>query len=347
MAAVMDDRAAQVLRHVVEDYIETAEPVGSRTISKKMGSVLSPATIRNIMADLEEAGFLVQPHTSAGRIPTGAGFRYYVDYLLARRQLARGERERLARTAGDGGLGAPADEIVRQVSRLVSNLSRQACLVLVPKLAHQPLRSITLVRAGSDRILVVAVLSGGWVQHRIIEGEPDLGADELVKINNFLSELAVGLTLPQLRARILQEMKQEKARYDRLMSRALRFGAQALGEPLPGEVYVEGRANILEQPEFVEDVQKLKVILRAFEEKSVVVRLLDRALESEAIQVAIGPENEVEDLKDISVVACGYRQGEQAVGSIGLVGPVRMDYSHVIPLVEHTARLLSSILEHR
>jgi heat-inducible transcriptional repressor len=142
-------------------------------------------------------------------------------------------------------------------------------------------------------------------------------------------------------------MKKEKARYDRLMQRALLLSARALDEGRPAEVYVEGRANILEQPEFVEDVQKLKRILRAFEEKSVIVRLLDRALEGKAIQVSIGAENPVVGLPDISVVASGYRLGDSAEGSIGLIGPVRMDYSHVIPLVEYSARLLSSVFEHR
>ena len=345
MTAVLDERGAQVLRLVVEDYIETAEPVGSRTISKKMGQALSPATIRNIMADLEEIGYLCQPHTSAGRIPTGAGFRYYINHLLARKQLIRSERDLLQQVAEAGVAGA--DDMVRHASRLLSTLSRHACVVVVSRFSHQALRSLSLLRASSDRILLVAVLQGGWVQHRLIEDEPGLTTDELEKINAYLSDLAVGLTLPQLRAKILNEMKREKARYDSLMRRALLLGSKALSESVPGEVYIEGRANILEQPEFAEDVQKLKRILHAFEEKSVILRLLDAAMESEALQVSIGSENPVEELPEISVVSSGYHQGETAMGSIGLIGPVRMDYSRVIPLVEYTARLLTSILENR
>jgi heat-inducible transcriptional repressor len=342
---VLDDRGAQVLRLVVEDYIETAEPVGSRTISKKMSQAISPATIRNIMADLEEMGYLCQPHTSAGRIPTGTGFRYYVNHLLARRQLASSDRDLLQRVVGEGVAGA--DEVVRHASRLLSNLSRHACVVVVSRFSHQALRSISLLRASTDKILLVAVLQGGWVQHRLIEDESGSATDELEKINSYLNEMAVGLTLPQLRVRIMNEMRKEKARYDRLMRKALMLGSKALTESHPGEVYIEGRANVLEQPEFVEDVQKLKRILHTFEEKSVILRLLDSALESEAIQVSIGTENPVEGLPDISVVSSGYHQGESAMGGIGLIGPVRMDYSRVIPLVEYTASLLSSILEHR
>lgn len=345
MAGLLDDRGAQVLRLVIEDYIETAEPVGSRTVSKKIAQTLSPATIRNIMADLEEMGYLVQPHTSAGRIPTGAGFRYYVNHLLERRQLARSDRDTLGRMAGGG--GTSADDLVRQASRSLSALSRQACVVVVSRFTHQPLRSLSLLRSSSDRILLVTVLQGGWVQHRVIEGETDLTSEELEKMNGYLNELAVGLTLPQLRRKILDEMRREKARCDRILRRALQLGSRALADAVPGEVFVEGRANILEQPEFTEDVQKLKRILRAFEEKSVIVRLLDRALDMAAIQVSIGPENPVEGLPDISVVASGYHQGEAAMGGIGLIGPVRMDYSRVIPLVEYTARLLSTIFEHR
>jgi heat-inducible transcriptional repressor len=341
----LDERGAQVLRHVVEDYIETAEPVGSRTISKKMGQQLSPATIRNIMSDLEEMGYLVQPHTSAGRVPTGTGFRYYIDFLLARRKLGRPERDQLQKMAGEA--TGSGDALVRHVSRLVSSLSRQACVVVVSRFSGRVLRSLTLLRVSGDRILLVAVMEGGWVENRLIEGEKSLTTDEIEKINGYLNELAVGLTLSQLRIAILREMKKEKARYDRLMQRALALGARALEEGNPTEVYVEGRANVLEQPEFVEDVQRLKRILRAFEEKSVIVRLLDRALETEAMQVSIGSENAVEGLSDIAVVASGYRQGGQAMGSIGLIGPVRMDYSRAIPLVEYTARLLSTAFEHR
>lgn len=333
------------MRCVVEDYIETAEPVGSRTISRKMGQNLSPATIRNIMADLEEMGYLAQPHTSAGRVPTGAGFRYYVDYLLELRKLARPERDRLQKTAGDAAIST--EELVRQVSRLVSTFSRQACVVVLSRLSNQPLRSLSLMRAGSDKVLLVAVTRSGWVEHRLVEGEEGLSGDDIQAINNYLGELAKGLSLQQVRVKILLEMKREKARYDRLMRRALSLGARALDDGASAEVYVAGRANILEQPEFVEDVQKLKRILRTFEEKSVIVRLLDRALEGDAIQVSIGSENPVEGLSDISVVASGYRQGESTVGSIGLIGPVRMDYSHAIPLVEYSARLLSSILGNR
>lgn len=345
MASGLDDRATRVLRNIVEDYIETAEPVGSRTISKKMGQALSPATIRNIMADLEEAGFLAQPHTSAGRVPTSAGFRYYIDHLLARKRLARGEVEQLHHAAVEG--SGPADEPVRQVSRLLANLSRQASVVVVSSPEHQVLRSLSLLRAGAERILLVAVMQGRWVQHRLIEGEPDLTNDDLEKIGAFLNELAEGRTLPQLRARILFDLRQEKARYDRIMGRALAVGARALAETPPGEVFIEGRANILEQPEFAEDVQRLKRILRAFEEKSVIFRLLDRAMESRAIQVSVGAENTVEDLSDISVVASGYRQGPSASGSIGLIGPMRMDYSRVIPLVEYAAGLLTTMFEDR
>lgn len=342
--ALLSERDAQVLRIAVEDYVATAEPVGSRTISKKMGYALSPATIRNIMADLEEMGYLAQPHTSAGRVPTGAGFRYYVDYLLSRRELARVDRDRLARMAVVD--DTPAEELVRHVSRLVSNISRQACVVILPQVGHRPLRSVHLVRAGTDRLLVIAVLEGGWVQHRVIEGEAGLTAEEIARINNYFNEFAVGLTLPQLRSRVLREMRLEKARYDRLMRRALLYSARVLADPGEAEVVVEGRANILDQPEFMEDLQRLKRILRAFEEKSVIVRLLDRAIESGAVQISIGPENEAEEFRDVSVVASGYGHGGTA-GGIGLIGPVRMDYSRVIPLVEHTARLLGSLFENR
>ncbi len=345
MGPRIDERATHVLRHIIDEYVATAEPVGSRTISKKMGLALSPATIRNIMADLEEMGFLAQPHTSAGRIPTGLGFRYYIDNLLHLRSLQQGELNQLNMAVQEG--GATADELVRHMSRLLANLACQASVVIVSRPDQQRLRSVNLLRAAVDKILLVAVMQGGYVQHRLIEGEPDITPGDLEKINAYLNELAAGLTLPQLRVRILGELRKEKARYDRVMHRALAVGARALSDSGPAEVFVEGRANILDQPEFTEDVQRLKRILRAFEEKTVIFRLLDRAMGSQAIQVSIGSENPVEDLGDISVVASGYRQGDSAVGSIGLIGPVRMDYSRVIPLVEYTANLLTTMFGQR
>jgi heat-inducible transcriptional repressor len=347
MVLGIDDRAARVLRHIVEDYVATAEPVGSRTVSKKMGQALSPATIRNIMADLEEVGFLAQPHTSAGRIPTAAGFRFYIDHLLLRRALMLGEVEQLNNAAKEGAGAASADELVRQVGRLLANIACQASVVIVSRPEEQLLRSVSLMRASADKILMVAVMQSGYVQHRLIEGEPDVTADDLERINAYLNGLAEGLTLPQLRVRVRAELRKEKARYDRVMHRALTMGARALGDSGPGEVFVEGRANILDQPEFAEDVQRLKRILRAFEEKTVIFRLLDRAMASQAIQVSIGAENPVEELGDVSVVASGYRQGGSAMGSIGLIGPVRMDYSRVIPLVEYTANLLTTMFGQR
>src|SRR5512144_2245455 len=171
----LDARSREVLVAVIAEYVRTAEPVGSRAVARRHIRGLSPATIRNIMADLEEMGYLCQPHTSAGRIPTGPGFRYYVNNLLSRQQLARGERDQLQKMAGDD--SADADDLVRHASRVLSAVSRQACVVLVSRLAHQPLRSLSLLRAASDRILLVAVLQGGWVQHRLIDGEPDLAND--------------------------------------------------------------------------------------------------------------------------------------------------------------------------
>ena len=214
MIGALDDRGAQVLRHVVEDYIETAEPVGSRTISKRMEQQLSPATIRNIMADLEEMGYLVQPHTSAGRVPTGTGFRYYVDYLLARRRLARPERDQLQKTAGE--TGGSADELLRQVSRLVSSLSQQACVVVVSRLSSQPLRSLNLLRAGVDKILLVVVTQGMGraPAHRRHWACPATTS----KINVTLTSSWTASPPPVAREDPA-EMKREKARYDRLMVR--------------------------------------------------------------------------------------------------------------------------------
>jgi heat-inducible transcriptional repressor len=258
-----------------------------------------------------------------------------------------GEEEQLKLAANRLGVGDSPDDLVRHMSRLLSQLAGQASVVIVSSPDQQRLRYINLMRASTDKILVVAVMRSGHVQHRLIDGESDITSNDLEEINAYLSRLAEGLTLTQLRMKVRSELRREKARYDRVMQRALVMSARVLDENVQGEVFVEGRANILEQPEFAEDVQRLKRILLAFEEKTVIYRLLDRAMASEAIQVSIGCENQVEELGDVSVVASGYRQGNSSMGSIGLIGPVRMDYSRMIPLVEYTANLLTVLFEKR
>jgi DNA-binding IclR family transcriptional regulator len=311
--AGLDDRGAQVLRHVVEDYIETAEPVGSRTISKKMGQHLSPATIRNIMADLEEMGYLAQPHTSAGR-PHRAGFRYYVDYLLELRKLARPERDQLQRMAGDAAFSS--EELVRQVSRLVSTLARQAWVVVLTRLSSQPLRSLSLVPAGSDRILLVAVTQAGWVEHRLIEGERGLSGNDIQTINNYLSELSG--PLPPAGAREDpagdEEGKGAVRPADAAGAAAQRKGARR-GEPHgsvrrgqgqhPGTAGVRGgRPETQTDPPGVRGEERHRPASRPGARRGRHPGL-DRVGESGG-----GPP-------DISVVASGYRQGTRCSAASG------------------------------
>ncbi|NIS62633.1 MAG: heat-inducible transcription repressor HrcA, partial [Proteobacteria bacterium] len=318
------------------------EPVGSRTICKRYGIQLSPATVRNVMADLEDLGFLWQPHTSAGRIPTDKAFRFYVDQILNVESLSHTEREKIRRKYRISHHDIP--EMMRETSRILSGLSSYAGVVLTPKMASTIFKHIQFIRLNLDQILAVFVTSTGVVQNRIIQMENNLSQDELDKISRYLNEMLEGLTLARVRERILREMEQERIAYDNLMKQALKLGYKAFSSQEETELYIEGKMNILDEPEFA-NIEKMKSLFRAFEEKSLLITLLDKCLAGEGVQVTIGSESECSEMEGCSLVSSPYGRVDQTVGILGILGPRRMNYSRVIPLVEYTAKLLTKILE--
>lgn len=337
---LLTERNRQVLRAVIIDYIETAEPVGSRTIARKHGVNLSPATVRNIMADLEEAGYLAQPHTSAGRVPTDRGFRIYVDTLLEVEDLSTGQKERIQRTYRGG--GGPIEEVLRETSRVLSSVSQQAALVMVPRFPSEVLRHIEFVVLGDYRILAILVSKTGIVQNRIVHWEERITQDDLEKMARYLNGILADRTLTEVRQTILEEMQKAQVLYDRLRSQALRLSQQALDAEGQADVYVEGTLNILNQPEFA-NVAQMRDLLRALEEKSTLVNLLDRTISARGVQLFIG--SELSELIGCSLIASTYGPGDAVVGSLAVIGPTRMNYSRLIPLVSYTAAQVSRILE--
>ncbi len=338
----LSERFRNVLEYIVTEYISSAEPVGSRTICKRYGIRLSPATIRNVMADLEDLGFLLQPHTSAGRVPTDKALRYYVDEILNVQRLTLGEREKIRRQYQTSRYDIP--EIMKETSRILSGLSRYAGVVLAPKMATTIFKHIQFIRLSNDRILAVFVTSGGNVQNRILQVDNDLSQDELNRISNYLNEMLGGLTLVQVRARILEEMKREKVAYDRLMKQALRLGHRALSREGENELYINGQTNIFDDPAFA-DIEKMKSLFRAFEEKSLLIALLDQCLSGGGVQITIGSESECTEMEGCSLVSAPYGRADRTLGILGILGPRRMNYSRVIPLVEYTANVLTELLE--
>ncbi|NSW86460.1 MAG: heat-inducible transcription repressor HrcA [Syntrophobacteraceae bacterium] len=337
-------RDQAVLEAVVTDYIQTGEPVGSRTISKRYGLKVSPATIRNVMADLEEMGFLQQPHTSAGRVPTEKGLRFYLDTLVQFRALENQERA-LIREAFRG-KEQDVKELLQITSQILSSFCRQAGVVLWPRLTMARLRHIEFIRLRPNQIMVILISKSGLVHHSVLVWEEDIPQNELDKYSRYVNELLEDVPLGDVKRRILEEMRKEKVLFDQLYTRALEITTRAFQANLEkSELFIEGQTNLLNNPEFA-DVDRLRRLLHAFEDKSRIIRLLDMTLKtSSGVRIILGTESELKELQEISLISSPYRRGDTLLGVLGVIGPVRMDYSRIIPVVEFTAGLLSQILE--
>lgn len=337
-------RDQQVLEAVVTDYIQSGEPVGSRTIFKRYGLKVSSATIRNVMADLEEMGLLHQPHTSAGRIPTKKGLRFYLDSLMAFKAVGEGERE-LIRQAFKG-TQMDVRDLLRSTSQILSRFCKQAGVVLWPKLTTMRLKQMELIRLRPQQIMVILVSTSGLVDHRMLDMEEDIKQEELDRYSRFLNDLLQDAPLGDVKQRILDEMRNEKALFDQLYSRALMMTQRFFQSTLENsDIYIEGQTHLLNNPEFAQ-VERMRRILEAFENKSRIIRLLDMTLKtSTGMQIILGPESELQELQEISLISSPYRRGDTLLGVLGVIGPLRMDYSRIIPVVEFTAGLLSKLLE--
>jgi heat-inducible transcriptional repressor len=338
---MLNARHQNVLRAIVLDYVRTAEPVGSRTISRRYGFSLSPATIRTTMADLEDLGYVAQPHTSAGRIPTDRGYRFYVDALMDRPRLSRAEVQRIAQHVGPP--TGEVEEMLREAGKLLSALSPYVAVVLAPRLQESQFRRVEFVSLARDQVLVILLADGGLVHHKVVAVEEAMPQEELDRLARYLSGLLRGHTLRQVRDLLLVQISEEKARYDQMLARALRFGAKALGAEPEGDVYVAGAAHIADQPEF-SDIVKMKAVFTTFEEKSKLVKILNECVTGEDFKIFIGSEIPVREIQGLSVIAAPYRRGDRLLGVVGVLGPTRMDYGRALALVETTARLLSRAL---
>ncbi|MEL6185047.1 MAG: heat-inducible transcriptional repressor HrcA [Myxococcota bacterium] len=345
----LSDRQREVLTAIIEAFIATAEPVGSRTLSKRSALTVSPATIRNVMSDLEELGLLTAPHASAGRVPTPLAFRVYVERLAQRGRIGPRERALIQALALDHG---DIKELLRQAGQVLSTVARHAALVIMPVIEEVRFESIELLPLREDAVLAVFVARSGFVQHRVLNIEFNVDRDELVGMSNYLRGIVSGRTLAEVRREILRAMSDERAQADKMMRHALFLGERALAEPGEQDMLLSGQRTFFEHPEFA-DIQKMKRLLRAFEEKTVLLRLLDLAtaapLDAHAAteaetNVVLGFESSSKDLKDLAAVTAIYASGGGPAGRVGVVGPTRMNYSRVIPLVEMTAEAITRTL---
>lgn len=343
MAQHLNDRNLKTLQAVLHHFISTAEPVGSRTISKKYLRDLSPATIRNALSDLEDMDYLKQPHTSAGRIPTDKAYRFYVDNLRDIPKPSLKESEAIKKKISSK--QTEAREAILDSTKVLSSLSNQASIILLPKFTNITLKRIELVKTRVFQVLVVFISRSGVVQNKLINLKENMTQDKLDSISRYLNDKFNGLTLQKIREKVVSTMESEKRRYDSLLKKANEVIQKAfIEDEIENDLYVTGATNIIEQPEFRDDLEKMKGILSAFEEKSKLLYILDHCLDEEGVSIIIGAENQVHEMRDCSLVTRTYKFGDNVLGTVGIFGPKRMEYPKIISLVDYTAKVLSKKL---
>ena len=338
------DRAQHLLRVLIQRYIREGQPVGSRTLSKDSGLDLSPATIRNVMSDLEELGMVSAPHTSAGRVPTPKGYRLFVDTLVRYRTPADTELDRL-RSKIQGKVDEPG-RLVSSVSNMLSEFTRLAGIVTVPQAQHAALRQIEFLPLSEHRILVILVINDREVQNRILHVDRDFTAEELQQAANFINEHYAGRELPQVREQLLADLDDTRSSMNQAMHDIIEAAQPAMTESGEGggEFVLAGETNLMDFAE-LSDVDTLRRLFEAFSRKHLILDLLDRSINAKGVQVFIGEESGYRILDDCSVVTAPYQLDDDTVGVLGVIGPTRMAYDRVVPIVDITAKLLGSALK--
>ncbi|OJU04645.1 MAG: heat-inducible transcriptional repressor HrcA [Acidovorax sp. 65-7] len=329
---MLDDRAKLLLKALVERYIADGQPVGSRTLSRASGLGLSPATIRNVMADLEELGLIASPHTSAGRIPTARGYRLFVDTMLT----VQRESVMPAQLAPE-----QPQKVIANAAQLLSNLSQFVGVVMAPR-RTSVFRHIEFLRLSEKRFLVIIVSPEGDVQNRVIFTEVDHSQSQLVEASNFLNAHYAGLAMEQVRERLKSEVDVLRGEIASLMQAAVNVGSEA-----QDEVVISGERNLLSVSDFSSDMGNLRRAFDLFEQKTQILRLLDISSQAEGVRIYIGGESQVVPFEELSIVSSPYEVDGKVVGTLGVIGPTRMPYDRMIQIVDITSKLVSNALSHR
>ena len=339
MNFMLDKRAQVLLKTLIERYIAEGQPVGSRTLSRYSGLDLSPATIRNVMADLEDLGFIASPHTSAGRVPTPAGYRFFVDSLLIIKPL---ESDAVHRMEGELQPDNP-QRVIHAASQLLSQLTQFAGVVMTPRRRAGTFRHIEFLRLSEKRVLLIVVTPEGDVQNRILFTEREYGSSELVEAANYINQNYSGQSFEDVRARLQSELRELRQDMIKLMTAAVDAGNRAVAEG--SEQYViSGERNLLSVQDLAQDMTRLRQLFELFERKTSLLQILDVSLRGQGVQIFIGGESGFSAPEDVSVVTSPYKVEGEVVGTVGVIGPTRMAYDRVIPIVDVTAKLLSSAL---
>ncbi|MDD2730135.1 heat-inducible transcriptional repressor HrcA [Malikia sp.] len=336
---MLDDRSKLLLKTLVERYIADGEPVGSRTLSRAAGLELSPATVRNVMSDLEELGLIASPHTSAGRIPTARGYRLFVDTMLTVR------RDRIAAVEGLGASGIAAEQprlVLSQAAQMLSSLSQFVGVVMTPR-RPSVFRHIEFLSLSERRVLVILVSPDGDVQNRIIHTQVDYSQSQLQEAANFLNAHYAGLAMDEVRLRLKTEVDALRGEISSLMVKAVDAGSEAMEQD---DVVVSGERNLLSVSEFSHDMGHLRKMFDLFEQKTQLMRLLEVSNQAEGVRIFIGGESQIVPFEELSVVSAPYAVNGEVVGTLGVIGPQRMHYDRMIQIVDITAKLVSNALSH-
>lgn len=344
MITELNERSREIFRIIVDSYLESGEPVGSRTISKMRGMSLSPASIRNVMKDLEEAGLLYAPHTSAGRLPTQQGLRFYVDGLMEIGRISGEERMRI--DAECRSAGKSMKDVYERAGAILSGLSSCAGLVVAPK-ADKPVKHIQFVALDGDRTLVILVTEDGLVENRIMDSPGGVPPSSLVAAGNYLNERVRGRTLSDAQTGIAQDIRAGRTRLDAIAQDLVEKGI-ALPSSHPqqgGLIVIRGQSRLLDDVRAIEELERARHLMEMLEEQETMMRLLESAREAEGVQIFIGTENRVFDHSGWSMVISPYKSGEgQIIGAIGVIGPTRLNYGRVVPIVDYTSKAMARIL---
>ncbi len=338
----LDERNKKVLQAVIDSYIASGLPIGSSTLTKRYAFGLSSATLRNIMAELEEMGFLTHPHTSAGRIPTDQGYRYYVDSLISIESDTEDVNEYLNAPQPHG---EDLDELMEEASRFLATLSGCAGVVVAPSEPEARYKHIEFVRLRGRQVLIIFVTESGIVQNKLIELDEGIRQHDLNGFSAFINEELERWTLGEIREQLIDKMQEEKRLFTRLMDETYR-ASQEVQEKENEKVYIGGASHILETPDFA-SVEKLRTLFKALEDKYKLLKLLDRSITAQGIKVFVGSENPLFEMQGCSMVVSSYKAGANVVGTLGVIGPTRMQYRQVIHVVEYTSKLLTRLLGER
>jgi heat-inducible transcriptional repressor len=334
-------RDREILKDVILTYILCAEPVSSRSVAKQGRLGLSAATIRNVMADLEEWGYLMQPHTSAGRVPTSAAYHLFIGSMMETRSVSAKDRRYIE--ANLTGTPADADHLMGTASHLLSELSTQVGIVVTPALGDTVLKAMDFVPLAGRKVLCVVVSANGFIDNKVIETEEEIPRQELTRIGNYLTESFAGHTLREIRDRMLRMMNEERAQMDRVMARTIELARSGLDLDGAPDLLVDGASMLLAKPE-LSDIQRVRRMFEAFTDKVRLVKMLNQCLLGGGVRVVIGDDSDLTSELDFSLVATSYGTPERPLGTLGVFGPSRMEYQKIIPLVHYLGETLSRAL---